>query len=192
MIIKKIIEGSVTKQELLSWKDDVGNNLWHILSSENIDSNSNYYFFQICNKIQPEELKEKIFEKNNLGDTPLHIIAWSNSSKLLKYLLEQQSIDLNQAIDNQGRNIGFIATEMSHIEIIDLCFDHKIDLSHHDKKGKTLENYALSYDNKHCIAKIKKIKNIADNSAISHADNSNEILSFFQDNKVNLRGNKNI
>lgn len=192
MIIEKIIDGSATKQELLSWKDSVGNNLWHIFSSEDNENKSSYYFLKICNKVQPEDLKEKLLEKNSLGDTPLHIIAWSNSVALLNYVLEQQNIDLNQAIDIQGRNIAFIATEMSHSKILDLCFSHNLDLTHQDKNNRTLENYAISYDNQHCLEKIQKIKGISEYSSNQSTDGNNEVLSFFKENKHNLRGQKNL
>ncbi len=184
-IITKVFDNSIIKDELLSWKDERGHNIWHLLSSGKNDE----AFFNICQKVTKSELKQKLNEKNELGDTPLHIAAWSNATKVIDYLLNQEDIDFNQYLDNQCRTIVFIATEMNHTTIIDLCFEKGVNLDLLNNKGKTLEYYALSYDNENCLEHIKKIKKVDENNN-DVVDNGGEILNFFEQNKKFLAGRK--
>lgn len=184
-IITKVFDNSIRKDELLNWKDERGHNVWHLLSSGKNDD----AFFNICKKVTKSELQQKLNEKNELGDTPIHIAAWSNATKVIDYLLNQENIDFNQYLDNQGRTIVFIATEMNHTDIIDLCFEKGVNLDLLNNKGKTLEYYALSYDNQNCLEHIKKVKNVDENNNYV-VDNGGEILNFFEQNKKLLAGRK--
>lgn len=186
-VISKVINNTISKSEILSWKDDKNHNLWHIFAG----SDGNSFFSAISNKVSQQELQSKLEERNDLGDTPIHIATWSNNVNIIDFL-NQLEIDFNNFTDNQNRTILFIATEMNYQNIIDICLNQNIDFEHTDHKGRNILQYAKSYDNQECVNKLLKLNNSsASTEHTTNKDNSDEILNFFTQNKVALRGNKN-
>lgn len=185
-VISKVINNTISKAEILSWKDDRNHNLWHIFAG----SDGNSFFSAISNKVSQQDLELKLSERNDLGDTPIHIATWSNNVNIIEFL-NQREINFNNFTDNQNRTILFIATEMNYQKIIDICLTQDVDFEHTDHKGRSILQYAKSYDNQECVNKLLNLNNPAITTEESlGSSGSDEILKFFTQNKVALRGNK--
>lgn len=147
-------EKEMTKKEVLEWKGEGGVNIFHITALQKDDSQFKFF----SSLLSTEEFKQKMNEKNDLGDCPAHTATWAGKNTILEEIaLKIGTLDY---IDANSRNVPMIALKIKNKDCIELGLQYTTDMNHLDKYKQNLLHYAQQFS----TAKIyKKIKSLGTN-----------------------------
>lgn len=84
-------------------------------------------------------LREGVNETDKNGFTPLILAAFAGNEKLVKFLLEQEGIQVNKAANrNRGLTPLFLAAHKGHANVVELLLGNKeTDVNHGWEGGIT-------------------------------------------------------
>ncbi len=101
------------------------------------------------------ESGKKDYEPIVNGSNILHISAFHNSTKCLKYILDNcKDININDKND-LGSTPLHSAVKNANIESIQILLDHKIDITIEDCSGKTAQKIAMKKNYYDCAELIE-------------------------------------
>ena len=98
-----------------------------------------------------------IHHKDENGCPILFRTIMNNNYKLLKYLIVEKSIDVNDTCQNDINSLIWfiiIRRKEKNVNIVKLLIEHKININHHDKYKNTALHYAVKYDSKKELIKL--------------------------------------
>jgi ankyrin repeat protein len=189
MELDKVINGlknnDLTSKEILEWKSEKSFNLWHCFAA----TNNVECFNKISSLVSKSKLVEKLSERNELGDLPVHLAALNSNLDILKTIVK--ATNTLDSLDAQNRNVAMICLRNKDKEVIDFTLNHTKNINQKDRRNHNLLDYSLTYSDSFyqkimdlgCIPqekeKAKLITPIAE-------DKEESILEFVQNNKKKI------
>lgn len=180
-VINKLKDNDLNSKEILEWESEKSFNLWHIFAA----TNNLKYFNKISSTVSKEKLIEKLNEKNEMGDLPVHLAAWDGNLDILKSILKlTNNLD---ALDQQDRNVAMICLKNKDKELIDFSLKHTKNINQKDRHNHNLLQYAQSYCDASTYQKIIDLGCTPDEktktSTTPIQEKEESILEFVQNNK---------
>lgn len=183
-IINRLKSNDLSSKEILEWKSEKLFNLWHTFAAtDNLE-----YFNKISSIVSKPKLIEKLNEKNELGDLPVHLAAWDGNIDILKSVVK--FTDNLDALDSQNRNVAMICLKTKNKKIVDFSLKHTKNINQKDRHNHNLLHYAHSYSDSATYQKLTELGCIPEEKRKQLTPVSQEkeesILEFVQNNKKKI------
>lgn len=184
-VINKLKNNDLTSKEILEWKSEKSFNLWHIFAAtNNVES-----FNKISTTVSKSKLIEKLNEKNDLGDLPVHLAAWDGNIEILKSIVK--TTNTLDVLDEQNRNVAMICFKNKDKELIEYSLQYTKNINQKDRHNHNLLQYAQSYSEPSVYQKLvdlgcKTEEKIKIPSISTPLKQEESILEFVQNNKKKI------
>ena len=183
-VINSLKNNDLSSKEILEWKSEKLFNLWHTFAA----TNNLECFNKISSIVSKPKLIEKLNEKNELGDLPVHLAAWDGNIDILKSVVKlTNTLDV---LDSQNRNVAMICLKTKNKEIVDFSLKHTKNINQKDRHNHNLLQYAQSYSDPATYQKLTELGCIPEEKRKQLIPASQEkeesILEFLQNNKKKI------
>ena len=186
--ITKILESNnFSLREIFSYKTQEGFNLWHLCAKQK----DSLLFNKICALFSSEQIKEKLNEKNELGDSPAHLAAWVENKEVLKTIVKYNT-NLDY-LDSQNRNIAMIVIKIKpkDKELINYTLEHTKQINQQDNQKRTILHYAQHFSDPEIYEKIISLgcnlnikSRFGEKPKSPHVEFTESILDFVNKNTI--------
>ena len=183
-VIDVLKNNNLSSKEILEWKSEKSFNLWHTFAA----TNNLECFNKISSIVSKPKLIEKLNEKNELGDLPVHLAAWDRNINILKSIVKvTNTLDV---LDAQHRSVAMICLKTKDKELFEFSLKHTKNMNQKDRHSHSLLQYAQSYSDPATYQKLIDLGCIPEDKKkpLVHAIQEKEesILEFVRNHKKKI------